>query len=217
MPHDQLHNPKLLVARSYDRIAEKYRAWAERTRVAERDRYTRLLLEKLPLRADVLELGCGTGTTTARLAERCQVTAVDISKRCIAIAQQNVPSANFICADMAAIDYPASTFDAIVAFYSIIHLPRGEHTKLLHALGRWLRPGGFVMASMGTDADENGYEQDWLGAPMYWSSFDTATNCRMVEEAGLQIEFAREETADEDGRPVTFQWIGARKPAVECT
>jgi len=34
----------------------------------------------------------------------------------------------------------------------------------------------------------------------------------MVEGAGLAIVGAREERADEDGAPVTFLWVVARKP-----
>jgi hypothetical protein len=48
--------------------------------------------------------------------------------------------------------------------------------------------------------------------PMYFSHFDGATNQRLVAEAGLRIISAREETADEDGAPVTFLWVVATKP-----
>jgi hypothetical protein len=47
---------------------------------------------------------------------------------------------------------------------------------------------------------------------MYFSHFDGATNQRLVEDAGFQIIRAREETADEDGVPVAFLWVVARKP-----
>jgi hypothetical protein len=48
---------------------------------------------------------------------------------------------------------------------------------------------------------------------MYWSHYDSATNKHLVAQAGLEILSAREETAEEDGEPVTFLWIVARKPA----
>jgi hypothetical protein len=46
----------------------------------------------------------------------------------------------------------------------------------------------------------------------YFSHFDGATNQRLVEDAGLRIISAWEETVDEDGAPVTFLWVVARKP-----
>jgi hypothetical protein len=65
---------------------------------------------------------------------------------------------------------------------------------------------------MGAGSTEAAVEPDWLGVPMYFSHFDGATNRRLVEDAGLRIISAREETADEDGVPVTFLWVVARKP-----
>ena len=50
---------------------------------------------------------------------------------------------------------------------------------------------------------------------MFWSHFDSETNLRLVEEAGLNILSAMERTADEDGVPVTFLWIVAQKPMRE--
>lgn len=204
-------DPKALVARSYDRIAARHAAWAERTRAEERERYTALLLECVPPGAAVLELGCGAGVpTTRRLAGRCAVTAVDISAGQLELARRNVPGARFLHADMAALDFPPATFDAVAAFYSLIHVPRDEHPALLASIARWLRPGGWFVASLGARSNAAGYEDDWLGAPMYWSHFDAATNRRLIEAVGLRIVLAREETADEDGVPATFLWVVAQ-------
>ena len=77
---DNSPNPKQLVADGYDRIVDTYAAWAQSVRVAERQWYTQFVLDRLPAGADLLELGCATGQlTTDRLAERFNLTAVDIS------------------------------------------------------------------------------------------------------------------------------------------
>jgi hypothetical protein len=47
---------------------------------------------------------------------------------------------------------------------------------------------------------------------MYWSHFDSPTNQRLVQEAGLLIVGATEEIAPEDGVPITFLWVVAQKP-----
>jgi SAM-dependent methyltransferase len=206
-------DPKQIVAQGYDAIAERHAEWAGRTRTDERERYTAVLLHALPPGAQVLELGCGVGVpTTQRLAQRFAVTGVDVSAQHIARARRNVPAATFIQADMAALDFPPASFDAVAAFYSIIHVPREEHAALLHHIANWLRPGGLLVAAMGAGSTEAVIEQDWLGVPMFFSHFDGAINQRLVEEAGLRIISAREETADEDGVPVTFLWVVARKP-----
>jgi SAM-dependent methyltransferase len=206
-------DPKQIVAQGYDHIAEYHSQWASRTRAEERQHYTALLLERLPPDANVLELGCGVGLpTTLALAPRFQVTGIDLSARHVALAQQNVPTATFVQADMTRLSFSPGSFDAVVAFYSIIHVPRAEHPDLLRAIATWLKPGGLFVAAMGSTDVEAQFSPDWLGAPMYWSHFESQTNQRLIQEADLQILSAREETAEEDGVPVTFLWVVARRP-----
>lgn len=206
-------DPKHIVRCGYDRVADVYADWSARIVSGERERITDLLLESLPAGAAVLDLGCGNGLpTTARLAGQFQVTGVDVSGEQLARARQHVPDACLIRADIATVDFPAESFDAVTAFFSIIHLPREEHAGLFGSVARWLRPGGYFAASLGVDAANGGLEPDWLGVPMYWSHFDGETSCRLIEQAGLRLERAVHETIDEDGQPVTFLWAVARKP-----
>lgn len=203
--------PKQLVAAGYDAVADEHAEWAQRTRRAERRKYTNIVLESLPAGADVLELGCGAGLpTTRRLTERFTVTGVDISQRNVELARTNAPSATIRQADMTELSFPPASFDAVTAFYSLIHVPREEQPALLHTIASWLRPDGLLVATLGASDVEAGYSEDWLGAPMYWSTFDSRTSRQMVEDAGLEIISAREETEQEFGDPVTFLWIIAR-------
>ena len=145
---------KQLVAHSYDTIAETHAAWASTVRTDERVRYAAELIARLPAGAVVLELGCGTGIPTTRaLAEHFDVTGVDIAARHIELARQNVPAARFIHADMAALDIAPASFDAVAAFYSIIHLPREEHAGLLRRIAGWLRPDGAIVKTVGAKKD----------------------------------------------------------------
>ncbi len=150
------------------------------------------------------------------LGSSLSVVGVDISPKQVTQAQRNVPGAEFASADMTKLDYPPAGFDGIAAFYSIIHVPRQEHAALLRKIAAWLRPGGIFVGSMGAGSIEAGYKEDWLGAPMFWSSFDARTNEGLVKEAGLRILSARQETADEFGKPVTFLWVVACKPKDAC-
>jgi SAM-dependent methyltransferase len=205
---------KRIVAAGYDRIAERYASWAAGIHDAARECATRLLLDALPPGAAVLELGCGNGLPTAkRLAKRFLVTGVDISARQVALARRNVPGAVFQQADMAALEFAPESFDAVIAFYSLTHLPRQEHATLLATIARWLRPGGLFAASMGAGAAD-GVEDDWLGAPMFFSHFDAETNRRLVEATGLALRSASVETLDEHGNPVSFLWVIAQKPSL---
>ena len=107
---------------------------------------------------------------------------------------------------------PDERFDGVVAFYSLMHVPCHEHPGLLRKITAWLRAGGLLVATLWPHATEATYADDWLGAPMYWSDFDSETSTRLVAAAGLQILHAEEETMEEFGVPITFLWVIAEKP-----
>lgn len=208
------HTAKRIVEQGYDRVAERHLAWAAGIRQDERLRYTHELLDRLPPGAATLELGCGAGLPTTRLlAERFRVTGVDISAHQLELARREVPGATYIQADMASLSFPPQSFDGVAAFFSLIHVPRAEHAALLERIASWLRPDGVLVATMGVRDTPGEVEEDWLGAPMFFSHWDAATNRRLVEQAGLRMLSAREEVADEDGAPVAFLWVVAEKPA----
>ncbi|MCB0062395.1 MAG: class I SAM-dependent methyltransferase [Caldilineaceae bacterium] len=210
---NQFPTPKQLVAAGYDRIGETYNTWAQSVRVAERHRYTQLVLDRLPAGADLLELGCATGLlTTDQLAARFNLTGVDISADQIATARQRLPDTTWICADMTEVTFAPAMFDGVVAFYSIIHVPREEQPALFAKIAKWLRPGGLFVTTLTATATQSGYEADWLGAPMFWSGYDTATNIKLIKEAGLEIITATEETEEEFDEAITFLWVVAQKP-----
>ncbi len=205
--------PKRIVAEGYDAVAERYLTWSAGISDASRTRYTQALLDGLPEGAHVLELGCGAGVpTTQELTARFAVTGVDISARQIELAQQAVPGATFLQSDMTALDFPPQSFDGVAAFFSLIHVPREEQPPLLARIASWLRPGGLFVATMGVRDEAGDVEKDWLGAPMYFSSYDAATNRRLIDQSSLRLLSANEETQEEDGRPVTFLWVVARNP-----
>ncbi len=205
-------DPKRIVAAGYDRIGDAYARDSLRTRVEERERYTRLLFDHLPPGARVLDLGCGSGVPTTRcLAERFAVTGVEISPEQVRRARANVPHVPFVQADMTALQLPPASLDAVAAFYSIIHVPREELPRLFRSIHGWLVPGGVFVGALGAHDEQEEIAADWLGAPMYWSFFDADSNLRMLQAAGLSVLSSRLETADEDGTPVTFLWVLARK------
>lgn len=204
--------PQELVAHSYDAIAERYAAWTGDALAGARQRYVEMVQREIPPGAPVLDLGCGTGVPVARaLATRYRVTGVDGSARSIELARQNVPDATFLQADMTQVEFPSASFAAVISSYAIIHVPRVEHAALLQRLAGWLQPGGLLIATMGA-VESEGMEEDWLGAPMYWSHFDAGTNQQLVTNAGFELVEAALDTADEDGQPITHLWIVGRKP-----
>ncbi len=206
-------DPKRTVAEGYDRIGDSFqeqtKKWPSTGAIS---RYTAELIQRMPSGAALLDLGCGIGVPTTRtLAGHFAVTGVDISAKQIARARGNVPNANFIQNDMTTLSFEFGTFDVTTAFFSIIHVPRDEHSKLFRDIGTWLRPEGQFVAALGARSLDVGFERDWFGTPMFWSHFDGQTNCRLVEEAGMQITSKEEVVVEEDGVPTTWLWIVATK------
>ena len=207
-------DPKDIIERGYDRIGAEYERWSAKANDPARERYLRVVLNGLPEGAAVLDLGCGSGKLlTRRLAERFRVTGVDLSSRMVELARRNVPSATFIRADMASVEFPPDHFAGVCAFYSLTHLPPEDLPVLLRKVQGWLKPGGLFVASMGTGEDPGSVENDWVGGvTMYFAGHAAEKNRELVEGAGLRIVSARPEAVREEGGSVTFLWVVAEKP-----
>ncbi len=203
-------NPKRIVAEGYEAVAERYARLEEEE--WPRLRWLRVLLDRLPPGSAVLDLGCGNALPAGAeiLARGHALVGVDVSARQIELARLNVPSARFLQDDMASIDFPDGTIDAVVALYSIGHVPREHHPALLRRIRGWLRPSGLLLLSE-EDADQPGVMGDWLGAPMFFSGHGAAALRRLVEDAGFDVELASVESQREQGVDVPFVWILAQK------
>lgn len=188
-----MDDPKEIVRSGYDMVSLAYRPddapdddypiWLED------------LADRLGEEAEVVDLGCGCGIPAARwLSHRgIRVLGVDISPVQIARARELVPTARFVRQDMTELDMPASSVDAIVCLWSIIHVPLEEQPSLIHAMHRWLRPGGWLLITVGWGA-WTGTEDDWCevpGALMYWSHESIDTYLGWMRAAGFEIESER--------------------------
>jgi len=92
------------------------------------------------------------------------------------------------------------------------HVPRAEQAPLLGSIASWLREGGCLLATMGTANAQDEVDDDWLGAPMFFSSFDEAVNRRLLADAGFELIEAKVIPVEEPGHgTVSFMWVLARK------
>jgi SAM-dependent methyltransferase len=147
----------------------------------------------------------------ALLAPHHQYQGVDLSPEMVHAATHNVPSGRFHVADMRDFEHPAGSLDAVVAFYSIIHVPRSDQPALFRRIHSWLRPGGYFIANLTAGDLAEGWEDDWLGAgPMYWSGHDAVTNLQLLGDAGFNVIEAKVIQQMEGDEPVRFQWTRAR-------
>jgi ubiquinone/menaquinone biosynthesis C-methylase UbiE len=209
-----LSDPIDIVARGYDAIADRFAEWQGRIEDTRRFVWIDDLLERLGAGAEVLELGVGAGVESSRvIAERARLTGVDVSAEQLRRARERMPESTFILGDFTRLELPRSSFDAVVAFYVLNHVPQERQALLLCNISDWLRPGGYFLASFPT-SDNPGWTGEWLGATMFFAGFAPETNRRLVEAAGLCVLRDELETMVEpDHGVVTWQWLVAQKPA----
>ncbi len=136
-------------ARFWDKTAPKYASQA----IADMAGYERTLQRVqglLSAEHNVLELGCGTGTTALRLAAGTRrLLATDISAQMIAIAQaklanQPIAQLQFSVADADAPAVENGAYDAVLAF-NMLHLV-DDLAQTLSAASQALKPGGLLIS-----------------------------------------------------------------------
>ena len=177
-------NPADLVRSGYNALSRHYRGDDDAPH--EYDRWLADLRLRLPDRGQILDIGCGCGVPVARhlTAAGNQVTGVDISDVQIERARRLVPGATFIRADATEMNFRSGSFDAVICLYALIHMPLDRQPRLLDDIARWLRPGGWLLATTGQDA-WTGTEDNWLGGPatMWWSHAGAATYRTWIYQA----------------------------------
>ena len=205
--------PKLIVERGYDAIAERYAHWAQTVEGSPAVAYLERLSALLPNGSDVLELGCGNGEPAARiLTERHSYTGVDMSGEQLRRARALAPHADFLKADYTELDLPAGSYDAAVALYTFGHVPREELPLVFSSIARWLRPGGYLLATTGARDDPGSVQANWLGAPMFFAGYEVETNLRLLADAGIDVIEHDVVTQDEGEEGLAaFLWVVGRR------
>jgi SAM-dependent methyltransferase len=108
------------------------------------DRYDSFLVSLVPNDArSVLEVGCGLGRLTLKLAiANREITGVDLSPEMIARARKDGRGAEqvrFLCADFLQRDFTAQQFDCVISAATLHHMPENLAVPRMIEL---LRPGG---------------------------------------------------------------------------
>ena len=145
-------------ARFWDRIAPKY-ATDPIADLAGYEATLQRVQGLLSPQHDVLEIGCGTGSTALRLAPFTRsLLATDVSSQMIDIAHQRLaaqpsPALRFAVADAEAMAPGPEVYDAVLAF-NVLHLMT-DLDDALRQLVKVLRPGGLLISKTACIAEMN--------------------------------------------------------------
>ncbi|MBV1863892.1 MAG: class I SAM-dependent methyltransferase [Rhodobacteraceae bacterium] len=97
--------------------------------------------------ADVLDLGCDTGSLARRVAKEtgaASVTAMDVDAAQIARAKAKGGGVNYLTGGAEALPLKDASLDAVVMMKSLHHVPIPQMDAAFSELSRVLRPGGCV-------------------------------------------------------------------------
>jgi SAM-dependent methyltransferase len=134
----------------------------------------------------VLEVGCGEGYGTARLASTARtVLGVDYDALTIAHARATYPQVHFVRANLAALPVPGRSFDMLATLQVIEHV--WNHPEFVGECLRALRPGGTLLVttpnrltfSPGLDAPIN---------PFHTHEFTAAELVALLTGGGFSID-----------------------------
>ena len=160
-----------------------------------------------------------TTQTIAAHEKRLRVTGIDISNVQVELAREHVKAPEgdegrvvFVHGDMMKLEYPEGSFDAVLAFYSIFHLPQEEQAPMVGRMVGWLKPGGYLLLNMRTEEGDF-MSEDWMGARMFSSGIGVEGNRRAFVERGKGLKILADEIATElvGGFEEKFHWVLAVK------
>jgi len=134
----------------WNKVAEKYAAKPVPDE-AIYEKKLQLTRDLLTSEMDVLEIGCGTGTTALKHAPYVKhIVATDFSQSMIDVAnqkakEQGVENITFKCESVETLEQSNDQFDVIMA-HSILHLLPDKLSAIKQSY-RLLKPGGYFISS----------------------------------------------------------------------
>lgn len=139
-----------LVQVAYDEVAETY---ADHFPSTEPELPLELAMVEhfaslLPGGRHVLDAGCGPGRMMPVLAGLgCRVEGVDLSPGMIRRARRDHPPFPAQVGSISDLPFPAGSFDGVFSWYSTIHHPDSDLSRIFSEVHRVLRPGGLFLVA----------------------------------------------------------------------
>jgi SAM-dependent methyltransferase len=161
----------------------------------------------LPQGATILDVGCGSGDPIARylIARGFSITGIDSSPTLVGIARSKLPFAEWIAADMRALQLDR-LFSALLAWNSLFHLTPTDQRSMFARFAAHAAPGAMLMFTSGpAHGDEIG---SWRGEPLYHGSLDPVEYSHLLDVHGFDIV---DHCTKEPVRGRALVWLARRR------
>lgn len=204
-------------AKSYDAVAADYAA--EFASELDHKPFDRDLLDRFAAvvagAGSVWDVGCGpAGHVTRYLASRgVEASGADLSPKAVELARKLQPDLSFHVADMRALPVGDGSLRGIVAFYSLIHLPRTELPAAFAEFHRVLVAGGDLLVSMHGGTGEFASDQ-FLGhaVPFRATLVGLGELAGFAESAGFQVRERQARPPYNQEHPTDRLYLWAHRP-----
>ncbi len=128
-----------------------------RTKNLMESEYLNLIVNAIPPKSSILDLGCGTGEPIAQffIEKGFKVTGVDGSQKMIELCRKRFPDERWIVSDMRDINLQQQ-FDAILAWHSFFHLDHDSQRNMFKIFESHTKPGGVLAFTSGEEEAKSG-------------------------------------------------------------
>lgn len=182
------------VKKDYDIIADEYSA--EFGKIYEDLEIVEEFMSKLKPNSEILDLGGGTGKLTDLFIKKgYKAICYDFSKEMMKKAKAFYPKIPYILDDMINMKthFKNNTFDGIIAFYSLFHIPKEELENVFKSISDLLKKDGVLCFVVQIGNGEYYIDEPYLKEAgkevLYFNFFTEDSINNLLVANGFEIEF----------------------------
>lgn len=169
------------------------------------------VINLIPKQANILDLGCGNGYPYDYYfcSKGFNLMGIDFCEKHIEQAKKINSSANYKVDDIENYKIEGQ-FDLIMMLFSMLHLPREKHKKLLSKIYKSLNDKGILLLTLrDEDVGVMKYKDNFCHQEMMWSYYNYETYIEMLSEIGLKVLYS--ENQNKHGIDESHNWVILQK------